>query len=159
DPARARGALAATPEPLLFLRHTIRRAGRSRAPTRRGARPRPVRARDRARANPLREERPALGAGSPPPPPARRSGRRHSSRRDAHGRALRSRAREPARATRRLGQLVLRSFDTPPHARLATLQSLLVMALVARFARDPRVADLQRWGPALPARFPLPAPL
>jgi len=63
---------------------------------------------------------------------------------------------DPARTSRRLGQLVLRSFDTPPHARLATLQSLLVMALVARFARDPRVADLQRWGPALHDRFLLP---
>jgi uncharacterized protein (DUF2126 family) len=63
---------------------------------------------------------------------------------------------DPAHARRRRGQLVLRSFDTPPHARLATLQSLLVMALVARFARHPRVADLQRWGPTLHDRFLLP---
>jgi len=64
---------------------------------------------------------------------------------------------DPARATRRLGRLVLRSFETPPHARLAALQSLLVMALVARFAHDPRPRDLRRWGPALHDRFLLPS--
>lgn len=66
---------------------------------------------------------------------------------------------DPARASRRLGQITLRAFETAAHPQLAALQSLLVMALVARFAHDPIEAELLPWGAALHDRYLLPQPL
>jgi uncharacterized protein (DUF2126 family) len=66
---------------------------------------------------------------------------------------------DPERASRRLGEIALRTFDTPPCARMATLQSLLVAALVARFAFDPRPGELERFGATLQDRFLLPSAL
>ena len=66
---------------------------------------------------------------------------------------------DPARASRRLGQVTLRTFETAAHAQLAALQSLLVMALVARFVRNPDQRALVPWGAALHNRFLLPQPL
>lgn len=66
---------------------------------------------------------------------------------------------DPARASRRLGQVTLRAFETAAHPQLAALQSLLVMALVARFARTPVDHELVPWGAALHDRFLLPQPL
>jgi uncharacterized protein (DUF2126 family) len=66
---------------------------------------------------------------------------------------------DPARASRRLGQVTLRAFETAAHPQLAALQSLLVMALLARFARTPVDAELVPWGAALHDRFLLPQPL
>ena len=66
---------------------------------------------------------------------------------------------DPARASRRLGRVTLRAFETAAHAQLAALQSLLVMALVARFVRVPDGRELVPWGAALHGRFLLPQPL
>jgi uncharacterized protein (DUF2126 family) len=66
---------------------------------------------------------------------------------------------DPARASRRLGQVTLRAFETAAHPQLAALQSLLVMALLARFAHKPIDHELLPWGAALHDRFLLPQPL
>jgi uncharacterized protein (DUF2126 family) len=65
----------------------------------------------------------------------------------------------PDDAARRLGRLTLRGFETPPCAALAVVQSTLVAAIVARFARDPRVPELVRWGADLHDRWLLPSVL
>jgi len=63
---------------------------------------------------------------------------------------------DPARAARRLGQVTVGSFETAPVATLATLQAVLLRALVARFARDPETGALAPWTGALHDRFMLP---
>ena len=62
----------------------------------------------------------------------------------------------PERSSARLGRIALRSFETPPHARLAGLQSLLVMGILAHLAQTPQAGDLIDWGSSLHDRFMLP---
>ncbi len=62
----------------------------------------------------------------------------------------------PDRAGLRLGRAILRSFETPPDPKLAALQSLLVLGLLAYFDRQPQKAKLTSWGAALQDRFMLP---
>lgn len=62
----------------------------------------------------------------------------------------------PERQSRRQGQIMLRSFDMPSHHRLASLQALLVRALIAHFGRQPYTKPLIAWHSALHDRFMLP---
>ncbi len=62
----------------------------------------------------------------------------------------------PERASRRLGRILIHSFELGPHARIAALQTLLVHGLIGRFARVSDSGELERWGPALHDRFMLP---
>lgn len=62
----------------------------------------------------------------------------------------------PERSSLRLGRIVIRAFETPPHARMAALQALLVKGLLAFVERFPQSGDLVDWGPQLHDRFMLP---
>ena len=62
----------------------------------------------------------------------------------------------PERQALRLGRTMLRCFEAPPNARLAALQSLLVMGLLAYFSRQPQRAELANWDEALHDRYMLP---
>jgi len=66
---------------------------------------------------------------------------------------------DPAHASRRRGEVAIGSFGMPPCARTATLETLLVTALVARFTRHPSAATILPWGHALHDRFMLPSAL
>jgi uncharacterized protein (DUF2126 family) len=62
----------------------------------------------------------------------------------------------PERASLRLGSILINAFESAPEARLAALQSLLVLGLIGRFGRHPDSGELRRWGPALHDQFMLP---
>jgi uncharacterized protein (DUF2126 family)/transglutaminase-like putative cysteine protease len=62
----------------------------------------------------------------------------------------------PDRAGQRLGRAEVRSFETPPHSRLALLQVLLMKTLVAYFGHFPVTGGARPWGEALHDRFMLP---
>ena len=63
---------------------------------------------------------------------------------------------DPMTPAGRQGLVELRAFEMPPHHHMATVQTLLVRAVVARLAREPYTADLVRWGTQLHDRFMLP---
>ncbi len=62
----------------------------------------------------------------------------------------------PERQSLRLGQIMLHSFEMPPTSRLASLQALLLRALIAYFGRQPYTDRLVAWQSALHDRFMLP---
>ncbi|GAA4454949.1 transglutaminase family protein [Novipirellula rosea] len=62
----------------------------------------------------------------------------------------------PERQSRRLGQILLQSFTMAPISTLASLQALLVRALIAHFKRRPYAEPLVRWESQLHDRFMLP---
>ena len=62
----------------------------------------------------------------------------------------------PDRPSQRLGKMMLRAFEALPDARLAAVQSLVVIGIVAALARQPGQAQPVEWGTLLHDRFMLP---
>jgi uncharacterized protein (DUF2126 family) len=63
---------------------------------------------------------------------------------------------DPVSPWGRQGILEFRSFEMPPHVRMACAQMILVRAMVAAFVDQPYRAPLVRWGQTLHDRFLLP---
>lgn len=62
----------------------------------------------------------------------------------------------PERDGKRQGRLYIHAFELAPHPQVAVLHTLLVHALLGRFARVSDSGELVRWGSALHDRFMLP---
>jgi uncharacterized protein (DUF2126 family) len=63
---------------------------------------------------------------------------------------------DPNTSTGRQGLVELRGFEMPPHHHMATVQMMMVRAVIARLAAEPYEAPLVRWGTELHDRFMLP---